>query len=264
MQHGPRPPSTNDEPPAPDARTLPQGRSKDAQTGQRDAAQNGTARVEDTRDETGMVEPSASVFESIGLGGENLLPGVLFLGGIILALMILMRGTRRSHTKRSNQTRSMENPSDRLAEMHRQASMSMEPATRALVEIEEVGRRFGAMLDNKAARLEQLLEDADERIARLESVIGAVEGTDTGSERTPGIDPSVLDRARIDEDRAARGPGADRPLTISDARGARMSETQRLVWGLSDEGCDATEIAARLDVPVGQIELMLNLRRGSG
>jgi len=265
VQLGPRPPSSRDD------RSRADDQPADRQAGdQVSEADRGEAVTDPdstpsaATQGTAEGEPSGSVFESIGLGGDNLLPGMLFLGGIILALMFLMRGTKRAHAKRSVQTETMENPSERLAEMHRQASMTMEPASRALVEIESVGRRFSAMLDNKASRLESLLEDADDRIARLESALGTTDQNGTDTERTPGLDPEVLDRARVEEDRAERERDDARPLTISDAHEDRMSETQRRVWGLADEGCDAPEIASRLDIPIGHVELMLNLRRESG
>lgn len=259
MQHGPRPPRRDDTDTA--ATAAESSPDRDDTSVATDA---GSPPAHDVRTEQGAAEPSGSLIDAVGLSGQNLFPGLLFLCGIILALMILMRGTKRSHSKRAAQTESMENPSDRLAQMHRQASMSMEPASRALVEIEEVGRRFSAMLDNKAVRLEQLLEDADERIARLERATNPPKrGEDDGTDRTPGVDPSVMDRARVEEDRAARADNAHR-FTIRDDDAAGMGETRERVWALADDGHDAPAIASRLGVPVGQVELMLNLRRESG
>jgi len=259
VQHGPRPPRRDET-----DTTAAASESSPDRGGSSEETGAGSPPAHDARTEQESAQPSGSLIDAVGLGGQNLLPGILFLGGIILALMILMRGTKRSHTKRAAQTESMENPSERLAEMHRQASMSMEPASRALVEIEDVGRRFSAMLDNKAARLEQLLEDADERIARLERATDPnTRGEYDGIDQTPGVDPSVLDRARIEEDRAARADDVHR-FTEHDEGAGGMGETRRRVWTLADEGHDAPAIASRLGVPVGQVELMLNLRRESG
>jgi hypothetical protein len=96
-----------------------------------------------------------------------------------------------------------------------------------LVELSEMSRQITAQLDTRAAKLELLIKDADERIAKLQA----------------GVPLSDA-------------PSAPRPPTepVVDPRYAE-------VYSLADQGRSATEIAAALNQPYGEIDLILKLRR---
>ena len=85
------------------------------------------------------------------------------------------------------------------------------------------------------------------------------------------IDPSVLDLARVEQDRAERNGHHARehaePKPAPQPDHTRPNDPQhtdpvhRRVWALADDGMPTLEIARSLNQPIGQIELILNLRK---
>lgn len=99
-----------------------------------------------------------------------------------------------------------------------------------MADAEELTGRLAANLDAKAARLERLIAQADERLNRLEDRTAA--DTRARPERRGGV-------------------------TIDDT-----DPLNRRVYDLADRGLPPVEIAKQLSQQVGQVELILNLRRG--
>ncbi len=95
---------------------------------------------------------------------------------------------------------------------------------RATHEVEDVVRDLIAELDQRADRLERLIEEADRRIEAM-----------TRRYVEPG--PAITEPARRDAD----------PMT-------------RRIHLLADEGLPTVEIARRLEQPTGKVELILALR----
>jgi DNA-binding NarL/FixJ family response regulator len=95
-----------------------------------------------------------------------------------------------------------------------------------MVEMLETARHMTAQLDTRAARLEVLIAQADQRLAALKSAVaeGVVPGVPESRETPP--DP-------------------------------RHAE----VWALADQGRAPHEIARQLNRPNGEVELILALRR---
>jgi hypothetical protein len=99
-----------------------------------------------------------------------------------------------------------------------------------LVELSDMSRQISGQLDNRAAKLEALIHEADEKIAAMKSAIAT---------SSPGL-------ARMIDAPETRPP--------SDPRHAQ-------VYALADQGRSSMEIAQQLDRPSGEIELILALRR---
>jgi hypothetical protein len=95
-----------------------------------------------------------------------------------------------------------------------------------MVEMLETARHMTAQLDTRAARLEVLIAQADQRLATLKS--GVAEG----------VVPPVPDSREMPPD-------------------PRHAE----VWALADQGRAPHEIARQLNRPNGEVELILALRR---
>ncbi len=146
----------------------------------------------------------------------GMLPGLLMAGGVLLAVIIMLRHWRRSSRTRTELDR---DPRERIDEIN-DRSMSRDRIETQMAEAEELARRLSATLDNKAARLEILLEQAERAIAQLG-------GT----------------------------PIADRP-----ARPNGLPSDHDTIFRLADQGRTPTQIALELDRPIGQVELILNLR----
>jgi hypothetical protein len=147
-----------------------------------------------------------------------------------------------------------------------------------LVELSEMTRQVTAQLDTRAAKLELLIHEADEKLAALESArknepsarrdlvlfdgprltLGESnhdpDATD-GSNSAPhpgaaSAEPSRERERQHDDQHAREEPNI---ATLPDPRHAE-------IYALADEGRPASEIAQRLGRPSGEIELILALR----
>ncbi len=163
----------------------------------------------------------ANPAEQPGRASSPILSGAFMAASMIIVLWVLMRLARQRRA-RSHQTE----PTARLEEIRHDASQR-EVFSNLMVDAEELTRRFAAQLDNKAARLEQLLELADERIERLERASRTGGSSGAASNGTPSIDPTTLE-----------------------------------IYRLADEGQNPVEIAKSLGQHTGKVELILALREG--
>ncbi len=162
-------------------------------------------------------------------GKDNTFGNVLMVAGVLLLLTIVMYNFR----KRLSKTQQID-PRQKI-ERDRQVNAMKNDLRSMMVELEDVTRQFSAQLDAKSRRLEQLIDQADQRIAAL--------GGERAGPSGPAEDPT--DNGSADPPSAA--PDAD-PLT-------------RNVYQLADEGLGAGEIARRLEEHVGKVELILALRQ---
>jgi hypothetical protein len=128
------------------------------------------------------------------------------------------------------------------ASLARQRSVEQQ-MQHVLVEMSEMTRQIAAQLDTRAAKLEALIREADEKIA-------ALNGHPTTSNHSP--DPIIS--------RQSRAPMSDPPLTNS-ADQPILDPGHALVYALADRGRSCKEIAQELNRPSGEIELILALRR---
>jgi hypothetical protein len=118
-----------------------------------------------------------------------------------------------------------------------------------LVELSEMSRQMTGQLDTRAAKLEALLREADEKIALLRSLGGGPGAAGAGG----GGPQGVLVEAKLLESDAVPMPAAEDPTPIVDPRHAE-------VYDLADEGQSAQEIARQTGRPRGEVELILALR----
>jgi hypothetical protein len=118
----------------------------------------------------------------------------------------------------------------------------------------QTSQRLAAQLDCKAERLEQLLEEAQSAIARLERVLASVDQANVN------VDPA----GESAPDVAPRPPRSSPPSSFSPSpipTGVEGHEAlARSVYELADEGEAPVDIARRLDEQVGKVELILALR----
>jgi len=109
---------------------------------------------------------------------------------------------------------------------------STQSLERTMADAAELARRLAAQMENRAERLEQLIDLAEQRITRLEAATRA-------SMRSP----------------APGKASADEPGTIG-------PDWQEEVHRLAGEGVAPMDIARTLNKPIGQVDLILKLRRG--
>ncbi|MCB9848914.1 MAG: hypothetical protein H6814_10920 [Phycisphaeraceae bacterium] len=178
-------------------------------------------------------------------GGSTLVQMMAALGVLLLCftmLSLLRRRLRRQAHQRGLTVK------ERIQAVRSQAqggapradrprSLAAGAATRATIEsvmadAEELTRRLAAVMDNKAAALEILIERAGEAADRLERASGAQPHSQQSNPRRPPASPP------------------SDPLSDE-------------VYCLADQGRTAIEIAQQLDEPAGKVELILALRRGA-
>jgi hypothetical protein len=109
-----------------------------------------------------------------------------------------------------------------------------------LVELSEMARQMNAQVDTRAAKLQELIKQADERIAALKKVEGdAPEPKEFVPPPDPAPPPAPVE--------------APAPIVELDPRHAE-------IYTLADQGKGAKEIATHLNRPSGEVELILALR----
>lgn len=201
-------------------------------------------------------------------GGKSLLGPMLLAFGVLLMVTIMMR-----HLRRKSMNRPAPQPiENRIASIHERAASSIGPVERTMSDAEELARRLSATMENKAARLELLIDESERKLEELNRAIAQVSrATPVSSERAGrplrSIDPSVLDRARVEQDRAERNghqqasSQAAPPARTAEAPPPPSDPVHRRVWALADDGMPTLEIARSLNQPIGQVELILNLRK---
>lgn len=136
-------------------------------------------------------------------------------------LRILNKVRRRAQSPR-------EDPRATIARHRAEAHAAREPLENVMAEANELAVRLAKALDSKAARLEILIEQADERIAKLAA----------------------------DSYSGAMAPAAPQSSGMEAIR-----SLERQVLELADKGCDSDQIARRTGRSVGEVELILALRR---
>jgi hypothetical protein len=125
-----------------------------------------------------------------------------------------------------------------------------------IVELSEMTRQMSAQLETRAMKLEQLMRDADAKIAELhqaaETARASVASNDGRAGEFTAIASDVVSTAPQFAQRPAMRLVSD-DVSHSEDRWAE-------VYRLGDEGLTLTEIARRLARPNGEVELILALR----
>lgn len=224
-------------------------------------------------------EPDAWPWLQNQAESKSLLPGMLMGVGVLFAIFVMMRHLRRKQSNRPY----IPPADDRIAAIHERATSTVSPIERAMSDAEELARRLAATMENKAARLELLIEEADRKLEELNRAVAQTSraappalSSERNGRAVRTIDPSLLDRARVEQDRAERNGhnGYHEPAPSAHAMHQPAATTtkhpapnfpadpvHRRVWALADDGMPATDIARSLNQPVGQVELILNLRK---
>jgi hypothetical protein len=109
-----------------------------------------------------------------------------------------------------------------------------------LVELSEMSRQITAQLDTRAAKLEAMIREADEKIATLKALQGSAGGISSGAAPAP---LSPVER------------GGNLPADPI------VDPSHAMVYALADQGRSQKDIAQELNRPSGEIELILALRR---
>ena len=164
------------------------------------------------------------------------LPALLLSVGIIILLLLWTISLRGRAARKHEEYQTPREHIERIKAGHRSRDAEQTQAAEIVSSLTELAAR----LENKAERLEQLLEQADARIARLNQAVS--QRAPDAEKRPPSIAPK-LER---------ESPPA--PVEPSDP-------LIRAVYELDEAGHSPVEIAQRLEEQVGKVELILALRR---
>jgi hypothetical protein len=148
--------------------------------------------------------------------------------GILFVISARARAARRATEQPSLQ--------EAIAQI-RAAGRVANDATVQEAELLDTAQRLTAQMDARICAVEQLLEEADIRIAELKRL--------TAGAAAPSRSPSPL----------AAAPSTPRMPA------AAAHPLAGEIYALADQGHDATEIARRLDEQTGKVQLILALRR---
>ena len=151
----------------------------------------------------------------------------------VFIVYVMMRLTKRKKKDTPFPTRSL--AQQRSTERHYET---------LLVELNDMSRQITAQLDTRAARLETILRDADERIARLEALNAQP--------------PAKPDFAMPPQPTIA--PVVEAPIFKTQDEWPAVPNEHAEICRMADDGQSVASIAGALGRPSGEIELILALR----
>lgn len=168
-------------------------------------------------------------------------PSQLALIGLIIAITALMLiSTRRKWRESQNSPRSY---TRELYKRLKEEKTTISDVQEVMLELEQLARNIHGQIDTRFAKLEKAIHDADERIEQLSRLIRAAGGQ-------PAIDVTVTDKTPT-------GPAPD-----GHANDSAVAEVPHAdVFRLADAGMEPAEIAKELGSPIGEVELILALRK---
>lgn len=205
-----------------------------------------------TQASEGTVQPAATPAP----GKVQQLFGPMVSGlALVVGAALILRSMRTMRSKQSDREEAaIADIRARLAEPRDDAPPARrpEPRTSAIpavaADMEALAERLAVKLDARAARLERLIADADAKITMLER-------TGSITLRAPTARPAASIRPPLP------APPASNLFGRSDDE---VPTVHRKIHELADQGIAARDIAKRLEQPVGQVELVLALRRAGG
>jgi hypothetical protein len=167
----------------------------------------------------------------------------ILLGGMVLLYLGVLRPMMR---KRNKDPLEKQTPARTGLAQQRAVERDMQ---HLLVEYEQMIRNMTAGVDTRAAKLDLLIKEAEEKIQTLRALIAAAEGGG-GAAAAAGTGATTIE---------PKPAAVASPPPVQSGPDPRHAE----VYALADQGLSARDVARRLGRPNGEIELILALRAGS-
>ncbi len=183
----------------------------------------------------------------VGEGGTPSGQQLMILGAVLITGFMVLRINRRRMAGGSSKQYRREIDSATSESAAVKGDME-----KLLIELEDFSRKVSAQVDTRFAKLEASIVDADKRIAALRILLDAARAAGASL----GL-PDELPRPTP----ATGAPAAERKRAPESPDA--LSREER-IYQLSDQGHSARQIAQRLEEPVGEVELILNLRAATG
>jgi len=160
------------------------------------------------------------------------------------------------------------------------AKDASEEMRQLLIELQQFTRETMAQIDNRTRKLEVLIRNADERLARLQTDSSgnlnrtAVPATGVTASPSGRLDVLVGDdgdqmspgglRDSNQSERVDPSPATSSPATSTSSGPDRTPLDHAEIVELAESGLSPVEIARKLDRPTGEVELVLSLASTSG
>jgi hypothetical protein len=196
------------------------------------------------------------MFPGIGFNADNgMITLLLVLCGTVIMVVLL----RRHQFRKVSQRDVARDHIARVRDQHR----LRESMDELLVQLEEVSRRVGAQVDTKFAKLEKVIRDADDRLVRLETALKPTSGKlakpliampSASTRRSTNASASAT---AVHDETETEGETPAEPRPSIEPDDARFKS----VYELADAGATPIKIAEQLDLPLGEVVLILNLRK---
>ncbi len=169
---------------------------------------------------------------------ENLSAILIGVGTVMMVFVIARMLRRQSANRRAHAAEPVRQRPKPSTVPSFGSTATQDRLERLMTDGEELTRRLAAILENKAAHIEILIEHADQRLEALEAATKADQP------------PTPLTRTN---------PPARAPIETPTAD--PIDPLHRKVYDLADKGLQPVDIARQIDRPTGQVELILAIRR---
>jgi hypothetical protein len=188
---------------------------------------------------------------------QNILAPVLMVVGVILLGFILVGSVRGKVARRQAATPSPREQIERVKGL----AGGQENVYAANAELLETAQRLAGQLDAKAERLQQLMNEAERRVAALRAVLEETDASSAGSSAGGSSAGGSSSGGGAAEMFAGEPLGRIGPSSASASASAVPADPlTTTVYELADAGHDPVQIAQQLDEQVGKVELILALR----
>lgn len=195
------------------------------------------------------------------------LSGIMIVLGILIITVLMTTSLRRKSAKRASARQS---PRELMEQIRSYADRGRgDDVDAASARFLDQTQQLMAQLDNKAARLEQLITDADDRLQRLSEIQRHIESPQPAQSQraiAPTIVTQVAAAPSMKPTTASRTP-APQSKQFDAVSTRQSSDLQRsidpltrAVYDLADDGRRSIDIARELDEQIGKVELILALR----
>lgn len=206
--------------------------------------------------------------ESVAQG--NFAP-LLFLGALMVVIAFLLLRSQR-YFARQERTAMPAPAIEPCAPTSRKPAHHLGTSSELVqweVEMHDIARDLSGQLGSKMSVLEHLIRDADRAAARLEAALAAMQqaGVAPSDPRAPThevdrLEPSQPPAWPANQADALKtaGPVNEPPRAAGAAERPPADRRYEEIYLLADYGFAAAEIAHRVSMPIGEIQLILGLR----
>ena len=178
---------------------------------------------------------------------EGWLPQMMMIGGAALAVMLILVNIRKRQSRGGAGRLS---PREKI-EQAKQTHAMRGDLRQMMVELEELTRRFSAQLDAKSVKIEKLIEEADEKITKLQQLQS--EASEPAAPAPKSAKPARAKKTAPPKPAPPKPEPADQTPPVD--------PLAKQIYNLADSGQTSIQIAKRLDEQIGKVELILALRQ---